>query len=158
MDCGEFVRVPHERALVMRFFGRIGKARLEAAASRGVSGAARGGRRLTGWYCGLAVLGLAALAACTNGAGTLLVDPGRYSAYHCNDLAAEAKTLASREKDLRDLIMRANQGGGGGAVIGSVAYRSDYESVRTEERLVQREAAEKNCNFNPQFQSDQVIR
>ena len=31
----------------------------------------------------------AALAGCTNGAGSLLVDPGHYSAYHCNDLAAQ---------------------------------------------------------------------
>ena len=100
----------------------------------------------------------AALAGCTNGAGSLLVDPGHYSAYHCNDLAAQWKVLVAREKELRDLMDRAHQGGGGGAVIGSLAYRSDYESVRTDEQLVQREAAEKNCNSTTQFQSDQAIR
>jgi hypothetical protein len=100
----------------------------------------------------------AALAGCTNGAGSLLVDPGHYSAYHCNDLAAQWKVLVAREKELRDLMDRADQGGGGGAVIGSLAYRSDYESVRTDEQLVQREAAEKNCNSTTQFQSDQAIR
>jgi len=106
----------------------------------------------------LAGIVAAALASCTNGAGSLLVDPGHYSAYHCNDLAAQWKVLVAREKELRDLMDRADQGGGGGAVIGSLAYRSDYESVRTDEQLVQREAAEKNCNSTTQFQSDQAIR
>lgn len=109
-------------------------------------------------YCVLLLLAFAGLAGCTNGAGSLLVDPGRYSAYHCDDLARRAKELAVREKELRELIERANQGGGGGAVIGSLAYRTDYESVRSEERLLQREAAAKNCNATPQFQSDQTIR
>ena len=105
------------------------------------------------------LLALAGLAGCTDdGAGSILVDPGRYSAYHCNDLATRAKELAARERDLRELIERANQGGGSGAVIGSLAYRTDYESVRSEEKLLQREAAEKNCNAAPQFQSDQTIR
>jgi hypothetical protein len=107
----------------------------------------------------LAFILAAGLAGCTNGAGTLLVDPGRYSAYHCNDLAAAWKVLVAREKELRELMDRADQGGGGGAVIGSLAYRTDYESVRTEERLLQHEAAEKNCNSTTsQFQSDQAIR
>ena len=99
----------------------------------------------------------AALAGCTDGAGSLLIDPGRYTAYHCNDLAARWKELVKREKELRDLIDRADQGGGG-AVIGSLAYRTDYESVRSEERLLQRTAAEKNCNPTTQYQSDQIIR
>jgi hypothetical protein len=122
-----------------------------------------------------------ALAGCSEGPGTLLIDPGRYSAYHCKDIAAQWKVLTAREKELRDLMARANQGGGG-AVIGSLAYRTDYETVRSEERLLQREAAEKNCNSTPQsaiqstpqpatqstiqatpqppaqFQSDQAIR
>jgi len=81
-----------------------------------------------------------ALAGCGlgNGPGSLLVDPGRYEAYHCNDLVAQWKALTDREKDLRALIDKASQSGTG-AVIGAVAYRSDYESVLTQEKLVQRE-------------------
>ena len=107
---------------------------------------------------GVLMLG-AALAGCSagGGAGAFLVDPGRYSAYHCNDLAARAKVLAAREKDLHALMERADQGGGGG-VIGSLAYRPDYDSVLGEEKLLQRTAAEKNCTPAQQFQSDQVIR
>lgn len=114
-------------------------------------------RPFAGLRCLLFCLGAAALAGCGNGAGSLLIDPGRYSAYHCNDLAARWKVLVAREKELRDLMDRADQGGGG-AVIGSLAYRTDYESVRSEEILLQRTAAEKNCNPVTQYQSDQTIR
>lgn len=110
---------------------------------------------------GCALLGvvLVALAGCSmpDGAGSLLVDPGRYDAYHCNELAARWKVLVAREKDLRNLMDKAGQGGGG-AVIGSLAYRSDYDAVVSEEKLLQRTAADKNCGLTTQFQSDQTIR
>ena len=133
----------------------------DSGGTRPKAGRHRGGSAwLRARQSGVLLAGIvaAALAGCTNGAGSLLVDPGHYSAYHCNDLAAQWKVLVAREKELRDLMDRADQGGGGGAVIGSLAYRSDYESVRTNEQLVQREAAEKNCNSTTQFQSDQAIR
>lgn len=92
-----------------------------------------------------------------NGPGSFLVDPGRYESYHCNDLVTRWKQLADREKDLRALMDKASQSGTG-AVVGAVAYRSDYEAVLTEEKLVQREAAEKKCELTTTFQSDQSIR
>jgi hypothetical protein len=102
---------------------------------------------------------LLALAGCglSDGAGALFVDPGRYTLYRCDDLAARRKTLATRESDLRALIERANETGAG-SVIGSLAYRSDYDSVIAEEKLIQRNATEKNCTFTSQFQSDQTLR
>ncbi|MGB7078587.1 MAG: hypothetical protein WBD53_15480 [Xanthobacteraceae bacterium] len=105
-----------------------------------------------------AVVG-AALAGCSmsGGAGSLLVDPSLYSAYHCNDLATQWKVLVAREKELRALMQRADQGTGG-SVIGSLAYGADYDSVLSEEKLLQRTAAEKKCAATPQFQSDQIIR
>lgn len=118
-------------------------------------------RVVRGGLAGLVAGGLAViLVGCgtsNDGAGALLVDPGRYSAYHCDDLAAQWKVLLAHEKELRGLIDKADEGGGG-VVIGSLAYRTDYESVLSEEKLLQRTAAEKNCHFNPQFQSDQTIR
>jgi hypothetical protein len=100
-----------------------------------------------------------ALAGCGlgNGPGSWMVDPGRYEVYHCNDLVTRWKQLTDREKELRALMDKASQSGTG-AVIGAVAYRSDYESVLTEEKLVQREAAEKKCELTTTFQSDQLIR
>ena len=100
-----------------------------------------------------------ALAGCglSNGPGTLFVDPGRYEAYHCNDLVTRWKQLTNREKELRALMDKASQSGTG-AVVGAVAYRADLESVLTEEKLVQREASDKNCELTKSFQSDQSIR
>ena len=98
-----------------------------------------------------------ALAGCGLGPGSLFVDPGRYEVYHCNDLVTRWKALTERERDLRALMDKASQSGTG-AVIGTIAYRSDYESVLTEEKLVQREAAEKKCELTTTFQSDQSIR
>jgi hypothetical protein len=121
--------------------------------------AARRGRPIYGFRGALLGVAAVALAGCgmTDGAGSILVDPGRYVAYHCNELAARWKILVAREKQLRGLIDKANEGGGG-AVIGSLAYRTDYDSVLTEERLLQRAAADKDCGFTPEFQSDQTIR
>jgi len=142
----------------MRLGDDIGKTRLQPGVPCSISVSRRARRSLAGRHCALLCLAVAALAGCSNGAGTILIDPGRYSAYHCNDLATRSKVLVAREKELRGLMDRADQGGGGGAVIGSLAYQTDYESVLSEERLLQRTAAEKNCNSTTQFQSDQIIR
>src|SRR5271170_4030989 len=98
------------------------------------------------WVGLLLALAGFALGGCgvTNDAGSLMVDPGRYSAYHCGDLAARWKVLTAREKELNGLIDKAGESNGG-AVIGSLAYRTDYESVLSEEKLLQTTAAEKNC-------------
>ena len=108
--------------------------------------------------CVAAAAGMA-LAGCggSNGPGSWLVDPGRYEAYHCNDLVTRWKTLTDREKELHALMDKASQSGTG-AVIGAVAYRADYEGVLTEEKLVQRQANEKKCELTTTFQSDQSIR
>ena len=86
-----------------------------------------------------------------------MVDPGRYSAYHCDELQPRWKVLAARQKELRGLMDKADDGPGG-ALIGTLAYRSEYESVLTEEKLLQRTAIEKKCTFTTEFQSDQTIR
>jgi hypothetical protein len=147
---GEFA--PGARVgIAMRLSDHIGN-----APSRHV---ARSRWSFTGRYG--AILGLVALAltgcGANDGAGSLLIDPGKYDAYHCNDLATRWKVLVAREKELHGLIDKANESGGG-AVIGSLAYRTDYEAVLSDEKLLQRTAADKNCGFTPLFQSDQTIR
>jgi hypothetical protein len=103
---------------------------------------------------------VAALAGCgsnPDGPGSILVDPGHYNAYHCNELASRWAALLTREGELRGLMEKASEGSGG-TVIGSLAYRSDYETVLTEERLVRRTAFEKKCPFAADYQSDRTIR
>jgi hypothetical protein len=114
-----------------------------------------------GLCCGLAGCG-------GNFSGTdLLVDPGRYTVYKCEDLVARWKAVTAREKDLHGLMAKAEQTGGG-VVVGSLAYRTELETVMGDERLLQRAAADKNCTLpyqgqggQPQgagYQSDQGIR
>jgi hypothetical protein len=101
-----------------------------------------------------------ALAGCAlnEGPGQLAVDPGRYEFYHCADLATRLTVLQARENELRTLMAKAGESGGG-VLVGTLAYRADYEAVLSEEKLLQRTAAEKKCAVGPPaFQSDQTVR
>jgi hypothetical protein len=117
-----------------------------------------GRRRHAGLSAVVLVLAGGALAGCGmgDGPGSLFVDPGRYDAYHCNELAARWKYLNEREQTLRNLMDKASVGSGG-SVIGSISYGADYNSVLTEKKILQRDAAEKKCELVPAFQSDQTI-
>lgn len=94
--------------------------------------------------------------ALNEGAGTFLADPSHYQFFHCDDLKSQWKTLQAREQDLRNLMDKADEGGA--AVIATLTYRTDYEAVLSEEKNLQRIAAEKKCTLAPAYQSDQTIR
>jgi hypothetical protein len=93
---------------------------------------------------------VALLGGCSSsgGVGSLLIDPGHYSVYHCDGLAARLKALQAREQDLSNLMLRASEGGGG-AWIGNMSYRADYENVLGEEAVLRRVAADKKCDLPP---------
>jgi hypothetical protein len=95
------------------------------------------------------VLIAAVLAGCSSdGVSSMIVDPGHYSVYHCKDFAARLKVLQTRQNELSNLMDKASEGGGG-AVIGNLSYRPDYETAVGEERVLRRTAAEKNCELPP---------
>jgi hypothetical protein len=100
-----------------------------------------------------------ALSGCglSDGPSQLIVAPGAYDAYHCNDLVNQWKTLNTREQELSANMTRASQGGGG-TVIGAIAYGPDYQTVLAQKKMVQQQAAAKNCELVHNFQSDQTIR
>jgi hypothetical protein len=87
------------------------------------------------------------LAGCSTGS-TLLVDPGRYSVYHCDAMPGKLAGIQQRQHELSNLMARASDGAGG-ALIGTMSYRADYESAIEEEKVLRRVAAEKNCNLPP---------
>ena len=128
----------------------------ESARECGRAGVRRFAAAAIGVGCVFAGL---ALAGCgmSDGYGSLVVDPARYAAYHCTDLVAQQATLQKREQELRNLIDKASEGSGGGA-IAAMAYRPEYESVLSQQKLLQRTAAEKNCELVQTYRSDQSVR
>jgi hypothetical protein len=112
----------------------------------------------------LAALTLGGCGGLSDGVGSMLVDPARYDGYNCKELASQWDGLVTREKQLRNLIDRADEGGGSGEVIGALSYRGDYETVMEQKKVLQRTAAGKGCQLapvaaaRPAFTSDQSIR
>jgi hypothetical protein len=145
--------------LPMRPSRGVGPLAHGAHAARAVVRASSGLLRRRRSGLGLLVAGVT-LAGCAldEGPGQLAVDPGRYQFYHCNDLAGRMRVLQSRENELRSLMAKASEGGGG-TLIGALAYRADYEAVLSEQKMLQRTAAEKKCEVvPPTVQSDQTVR
>jgi hypothetical protein len=137
------------------------------AANHGICGPQRGalgtrrmiarfGRRSAAW-CVALLLGAAAVAlAGCGGVGSLLVDPGQFDSYHCNDLVGQLKVLDAREAQLRNLVARASQATGG-TVIGAMTYRTEIETIAAKRKLIQQQATEKKCELTQNSQSDQVV-
>src|SRR3954466_12649338 len=83
------------------------------------------------------VLCAAVTAGCSSPGGssmTFFADPGKYQYHNCAQLETEKRAQAAREKELRELIARAQQSTGG-TVVGVMAYRSDYQTAAENLRL-----------------------
>ena len=104
-----------------------------------------------------AAVALGGCSLATDGLASLAVDPARYEGYHCKELVSQWNGLVRREKELRDLINKAGEGGGG-TVVAALAYRSDYDTVLERQKVLKRTAAEKNCDLEQSYNSDQSIR
>jgi hypothetical protein len=110
-------------------------------------------KSLTGLVLAAALIG--ELAGCAgHDAGELMLDPGRYDIFKCDDLAKRWTVVTAEEKELRGLMDRAAQSNGG-ALVGSLTYRAKYDEAISDEHFLQRMAAEKNCNLPFQAQSVQ---
>jgi hypothetical protein len=106
----------------------------------------------------LVVTTLAGCGLSSDGVGSLMVDPARYDGYNCKDLAGQWKGLVEREKQLRNLMDRADEGGGTGEIISALSYRSDYETVLEQKKVLQRTAAEKGCQMGASPVATQAAR
>jgi len=103
---------------------------------------------------------IVAVGGCSlsDGVEPYIADPGLFSAYRCKHLIDRLKTITTREKEVRELMDKANEGGGG-SVIGTLSYRPDYEKQLGDEKVLRRTAAEKKRALEPPtFESDQSIR
>jgi hypothetical protein len=81
--------------------------------------------------------------------GILYAAPGKYDYLRCEDLPARLAKSLKREKELSDLMTRANQEAGG-AVVNVVAYSADLAQVRADIKILRKAAIDKNCgNIEP---------
>ena len=93
---------------------------------------------------GLAGVMLAGCAAGDGGVSRALVAPGNYDLYDCNQMAGVGRGLATRNRQLEKLIVRARQGPGGGFVA-ATAYEPEYNTNTVKLRDLQRVMAERKC-------------
>jgi hypothetical protein len=94
-----------------------------------------------------AVLVAAALGGCASvyeTVGDPYVSPGKFNFLRCEDIAKRLADAQSRDRELRALMERANNGTGGSAVNVFV-YGPDLEGIDAEMRLLRRTAGEKRC-------------
>jgi ABC-type transporter Mla subunit MlaD len=101
-----------------------------------------------------------ALAACSSTSEntmTFFADPGKFQYHNCDQLATAAKALTARQKDLKTLIDKAEQGAAG-VFVGAIAYRSDYAAVTEDLRVLDGTARAKNCPAPTIWRSNTVIQ
>jgi hypothetical protein len=103
-----------------------------------------------------AVLGVM-LSGCASGSVFFFADAGKYQYHNCEQLAAAAKTQSARERELRELIDKADQSAGG-VLVSALAYRSDYVAVTEDLHVIETTAKTKNCQTPANWQSSGAIR
>ena len=87
---------------------------------------------------------------------SLMVSPGKYSLYRCNELAEQGKTRVERVQELEVLMEKAAQGPGG-EVANALAYRSEYLTARGELKELEVAAIEKKCDMPWRSVSDRSM-
>lgn len=103
--------------------------------------------RALGLVCGLFAVAVLAGCSLSDGVGPYITDPGRFSVYHCNDLVRRLRQITERQKELRELMDKASEGGGG-TVIGTLSYRPDYEKQLGDEKLSDARRLKRNAHLS----------
>jgi hypothetical protein len=110
----------------------------------------------------LAVLPLlTALAGCggspSQGLGTSFwVTPGKYQFHNCLQAQQVDAGFASRQKELEELMNRAEKGPGG-AAVNFMVYRTEYQQVLGEREQLAALFQEKRCSVESPRKSDRQV-
>jgi hypothetical protein len=81
--------------------------------------------------------------------GILYAAPGKYDYLRCEDLPPRLVSGLAREKQLVDLMNRANQDVAG-PVVSVVTYSADLAQVRADIKILRQAAVDKKCgNIEP---------
>jgi hypothetical protein len=81
-------------------------------------------------------------------AGSLLVAPGKYEHYTCQQIADRQKVSIARKRELRGLIQKAERDAAG-VVVSAFAYQTEYATARGDVRLLEETAQRKQCPAAP---------
>src|SRR5262247_1163286 len=98
-------------------------------------------------------LWLVALCALVTGCASsdgpyFFADAGKYQFHTCEQLATASKQKHDRQRELKELIDKAEQAAGG-QIVSVLAYRSDYVAVNEELQVIDSTAREKKCAAAP---------
>lgn len=102
----------------------------------------------------IAFAGAGALAALLCGCvgsdtvGSLIVAPGKYDFYTCEQIAGRLPGAIAREKELKGLMDKAERDAAG-MVVSAFAYQSDYAAARGDIKLLQDTLQRKQCPPKP---------
>ena len=71
-------------------------------------------------------------------------DAGKYQFHTCEQLWSASKQKHDRQRELKELIDKAEQAAGG-QIVSVLAYRSDYVAVNEEIQVIDSAVRDKNC-------------
>ena len=91
-----------------------------------------------------AALGLSGCAGVSDVGSYALVLQDRYAYSTCQEIATTRASMTSREKELVELVRKADTGFGG-VLVSVTTYRSDLAQVRAHLKFLARAEQEKNC-------------
>ena len=97
----------------------------------------------------IAGIGLTGCGSVGDGfASGAFVDPAAYDLYDCAQLAAQRKSLAAQTIEQQKLIDKANTGVAG-PLVGEVAYRNTYITIRASAKLADEVWQRNKCQETP---------
>ena len=104
---------------------------------------------------------LAMLLANCGGMGALVGDsvwvtPGKYQFHDCQRLIDTEAVRRHRGKELEELMAKAAQSPGG-QVVGTMAYRTEYQQTVGEQKMLAATIAEKRCRDDRESVSAQSV-
>jgi hypothetical protein len=89
------------------------------------------------------------VAGCATSDGPyFFADAGKYQFHSCEQLATVSKQKHDRQRELKELIDKAEQAAGG-QIVSVLAYRSDYVAVNEELQVIDSTVRDKKCATSP---------
>jgi hypothetical protein len=86
----------------------------------------------------------------------LVVAPGKFDYYSCEELARTRVTLNEREQELSELMAKAAQSPMG-EFVGAVSYKTELTQARGQLKQIAVVAERKNCALDSKRKSDRAL-